>query len=115
MGIMPDELSDLDVQISFQSEAKDQYALLLKNRERAWYIICEDSKIYGLWNGFNILCCLLSSYYYAYMAAFAAPKAGENNFTIMLGFEFVFLLSMGFNFLREFTKDGQTIPTRDLK
>jgi hypothetical protein len=49
------------------------------------------------------------------MAAFEAPHFGERNFTIMLCFEFVFLCSMGFKFLVEFTKDGQTIPTRDLK
>ena len=49
------------------------------------------------------------------MAAFVAPKFGEKNFTIMLIFESVFLVSMGLKFFREFTKDGQTLPTKDLK
>ena len=48
------------------------------------------------------------------MAAFAAPSFGERNFTIMLAFETIFALSMGFKFLKEFTKPGQPTPTRDL-
>ena len=48
------------------------------------------------------------------MAAFAAPSFGERNFTIMLAFETIFALSIGLKFLREFTKPGQTVPTRDL-
>ena len=33
----------------------------------------------------------------------------------MIGFEFVFLVSMALKFLCEFTKDGAHLPTRDLK
>jgi hypothetical protein len=49
------------------------------------------------------------------MGAFVAPTWGERNFTIMLAFEFVFFCAMIFNFLKEFTKDGQVTPIRDLK
>lgn len=40
---------------------------------------------------------------------------GEQNFFIMLGFEFIFLVHMGTKFLCEFVKDGAVSPTRDLK
>ena len=83
--------------------------------EKAWYIIGQDSKLYSAWIVIEVLCSLLSSYFYAYMGAFVAPKWGERNFTIMLGFEFIFLCSMAFNFLKEFTRDGQVTPTRDLR
>ena len=63
-----------------------------------------------------MLCSLLSSYFYAYTAAFVKPTSwGDRNFFIMLGFEFIFLCGMTFNFLKEFTKDGQVTPIRDLK
>ena len=74
---MPEDLTKLDVDTSFLSDAKDAGTLEVKAKGRAWYIINQDSKMYGLWRGFNILCCLLSSYYYAYMAAFKAPEFGE--------------------------------------
>ena len=80
-----------------------------------WYLICENNRLYKLWRGISTICCLLSSYYYGYMAAFEAPSWGERNFTIMLVFEFIFFLSIKFKFLREFTKEGQTVPTRDMK
>jgi hypothetical protein len=114
-GILPQYVSDIDVKISCSQEKQDSGEILANQGAGAWYIISQDNKLYYLWRGFNILCCLLSSYYYAYMAAFVAPKWGERNFFIMLGFEFIFLMSMGFKFLCEFVKDGAVTPTRDLK
>lgn len=80
-----------------------------------WYIISQDNRLYNLWKGFSILCSLFSSYFYGYIAAFRYPVFGDQNFTVMLSFEFVFLCSIGFKFLCEFTQDGATTPTRDLK
>jgi hypothetical protein len=48
------------------------------------------------------------------MAAFSAPKYGEALFNVMMLFEFAFLFDMCLNFLKSYTKDGETIPTRDL-
>ena len=62
----------------------------------------------------NVVCCLVSSYFYAYIAAFHVPKFGDPLFTVMLCFESVFLIKMITRFFVSFTKDGQTIPTRDL-
>ena len=97
-GILPDELRYIDVVICYQRDAKDAGQINQKTGA-AWYIISQDSQLYSIYKGFDVLCCLLSSYYYAYMGAFVAPVWGERNFTIMLAFEFVFLCSMGFKFL----------------
>ena len=56
----------------------------------------------------------MSSYFYAYLAAFDGASVGDQSFSIMLAFEIVFVLSMGFKFLCEFLKDGHNTPIRDL-
>ena len=77
-------------------------------------IISEENKIYKMWKFLDVMACLISSYYYAYMAAFQNPMVGEPLFNVMLFFETIFFISMVLNFFVEFVKDGQTIPTRDL-
>ena len=77
-------------------------------------IIRENNKLYGLWKLLDVLCCLISSYFYAYMAAFQDPKRGDSLFILMVFFETVFAISIMLKFLVEYVKDGQTIPTRDL-
>ena len=111
---MPHDLIQNDILISYQADGKDMSQILNVHKHGPWYIICEESEMYAFFGVITTISCLLSSYYYAYMAAFEAPSFGERNFTIMLAFESIFALSMGFKFLREFTKEGQTTPTRDL-
>jgi hypothetical protein len=77
-------------------------------------VIKQDNKYYRLWRGLDVLCCLVSSYFYVYMGAFNHPRYPEPLFIAMLFFETVFLISMVLKFFVEFIKDGQTIPTRDL-
>ena len=62
-----------------------------------------------------ILCSWISSYFYAYLAAFKKIGPGEPMFIAMLSFEAVFLISIVLKFFVCFTKDGHTIPTTDLK
>lgn len=76
--------------------------------------IGEHNKAYKLWKGFVVLNSLVSSYFYAYMSAFYSPKPENNLFKVMLFFEIVFFAQIILKFFEEFTKDGQTIPTKDL-
>ena len=78
-------------------------------------IVCVDSKFYAIYKGVNLFCCLTSSYFYAYMAAFEEPGPGSFLFTINWTYEAIFIISMIICFLTEFHKDGETTPTRDLK
>ena len=78
-------------------------------------IIHPKNKYYILFEGFVVLCSWASSYLYAYMAAFGDIENGHSLFTMMLCFEAVFLVSMALKFIVSFTKDGQTIPTTDIK
>ena len=39
--------------------------------------IPEDNKLYLYWRSISIFCCLTSSYFYAYMAAFQDPQRGS--------------------------------------
>ena len=77
-------------------------------------IISGSNKYYKAWTGFVVLHSLLSSYFYAYMAAFYEPQPEDDLFKLMVYFEFIFFCSIILKFFEEFTKDGQTIPTRDL-
>lgn len=76
--------------------------------------ISDSNKYYKAWKGFVVLHSLVSSYFYAYMAAFNSPKPEDDLFKVMLYFEFIFVCEIIFKFFEEFTKDGQTIPTRSL-
>lgn len=76
--------------------------------------ISDSNKYYKAWKGFVVLHSLVSSYFYAYMAAFKSPKPEDDLFKVMLYFEFIFFCEIIFKFFEEFTKDGQTIPTRSL-
>ena len=61
-----------------------------------------------------MIMCVVSSYFYAYMAAFKAPKPGDYLFHIMIVFECLFAVDIFLKFLKSFTKDGETMPTIDL-
>ena len=76
-------------------------------------IINPKNKYYLLFEGFVILCSWISSYLYAYMAAFHGLTRSDPKFILMLCFEAVFLVSMCLKFFVCFTKDGQTTPTTD--
>jgi hypothetical protein len=52
--------------------------------------IGEDNKLYKIWKFFVVLNSLISSYFYAYMAAFHKPSPDEDLFKVMVFFEFVF-------------------------
>lgn len=83
-------------------------------------IILDQSSIFCLfWNVFEVLCCIISSYMYAYMAAFGIHN---NDVTINVDlriadifFFVVFTISILMNFLRDFVPEGETQACKDLK
>jgi hypothetical protein len=56
--------------------------------------IPQDNKVYLAWRSMNIFCCLTSSYFYAFMAAFQDPIKGSFLANINVVFEIIFLISM---------------------
>lgn len=76
--------------------------------------IPEDYKPYLYWRSINIFCCLTSSYFYAFMAAFEDPAPGSFLQKINVIFEIVFLISMFLQFLVEYTPPGQLVPVKDI-
>jgi hypothetical protein len=117
MGINPIDFSNMDVEVSFQlSNARNHEDIkYVKNKtfmERI--VIDENNRYYLAWKIIVIFLCVISSYFYAYMAAFRAPEPGEDFFSVMLFFEISFFIDICLKFLVSFTKDGETIPTRDL-
>ena len=62
----------------------------------------------------NILC-LISSYYYGYVACFRYHDNHATQFIVITSaFEFIFLIHMALQFLVEFTPEGSKVPVTDL-
>ena len=76
--------------------------------------IPEDNKVYLYWRSLNIFCCLTSSYFYAFMAAFEDPAEGSFLYVINIIYEIIFLISILIQFLVEFTPPGQIVPVKDI-
>ena len=68
--------------------------------------IPEHNKVYLWWRTLVIFCCLTSSYFYAFMAAFQDPLPGSGLSYINWFFEMIFLASICIEFLVEFTPPG---------
>lgn len=76
--------------------------------------IPEDNRVYLWWRTLVIFCCLTSSYFYAFMAAFQDPTPGSFLAWINVIFEIIFLTSICIQFLVEFTPPGQLTPVKDI-
>jgi hypothetical protein len=76
--------------------------------------IPEDNRVYMVWRSFNVFCCLTSSYFYAYMAAFENPATGSFLGRLNFIYECIFTVSMLIQFLVEFTPPGQRTPVKDI-
>ena len=57
-------------------------------------VISVENPIYQLWKISVVLICIVSSYTYAYIAAFAIPGEGSTLDKIIYAFEFVFVIDM---------------------
>lgn len=79
-----------------------------------WIVIDMDNQVYLLWKMFVTTCCVVSSYLYAFIAAFENPNPGEMLFNITVFFESVFLVSICVNFLVSYEPDGEDYKVKDL-
>ena len=107
--ICGDEAGGYDEQEESEEDEDDNVKEFLK-----FIIIRQNNPVYSVWSAFNVFCCLFSSYFYAYMAAFENPKAGDIKFLAFYGFELVFLISFLLNFIVEYTPEGSSIPVNDI-
>ena len=78
-------------------------------------VISQNSKIYNMWCVFDILMCLISSYYYAMISTLDHPKTKQSLGVGVIFFETVFAISFFLNFFVEFYSDGNRIPTKNIK
>lgn len=63
----------------------------------------------------NNVLCLISSYYYGYIACFRYHEGHATNFIATATvFELIFLIHMLLQFLVEFTPEGNKVPITDL-
>jgi len=85
-------------------------------------IISKDNTLYKYWCALELILCLLSSYYYAYLATFleyedtneVVDPIGNNNKGITLFFELYFAISIGLKFFLEYDDDNSPLPVRNL-
>ena len=113
---MPGELfnSDVDNCYTETNDVGKQSKLLREIPFSERIVISDENKAYKFWVILNMIMCIISSYFYAYMAAFKKPVPGDNLHHLMLAFEFFFFTDMTLKFLKSYTKDGETVPTIDL-
>ena len=82
------------------------------------FIIREDCAFTVFSKMTQIICCLLSSYYYAWLSCFGFTVNDPlSHFWIHIFFEGIFLIAIGLNFITEYSNlgpDGETKPVRDL-
>ena len=63
---------------------------------------------------FVTICCVISSYLYAFIAAFENPNVGETLFNVTIFFETVFLVSLCVQFLVSYKPEGEERKIKDL-
>lgn len=126
LGILPENFFPIDIKISFSAKLHrdidvpnekqaDSFLERIANKPIAELIVISlDNKYYALWKTLEIVINLMSSYFYAYIAAFKVIKYGDSAFNWMIFYESFFLISLLLKFLVSFIPDGQTIPVKDI-
>lgn len=76
-------------------------------------IISRDNKGLFIWNGIHIVACLVSSYMYAFLAAFHEKEGALFN-EIIIAFEIIFFISMCLNFITDYKEEGVNSSITDI-
>ena len=63
----------------------------------------------------EIFCCILSSYFYAYIGAYYIPATDDYFFVVMICNELFFLLLMMLKFMVEIRTSETAVPIRNFK
>ena len=97
---------------SSESEVKQDNYNLHKKTERNidcldYMTISESGYFMLIWSPVESIVCLISSYYYAYLAAFSELEPSEIQW-LAVWFEVFFLVCLIMNFFKEYTPDGET-------
>ena len=106
------DYSSLDA--DHKSQSKDTEKDIVEKSIFDCFIIGANSKLYKLWLILEALCCLISPFIYAVMAAFVGAHPGEPLFIMMYSFESIFLLTVVMKFFVEYRNEGDERPVRDL-
>ena len=78
-------------------------------------IIQHDNCALGLFNVIDIVCCLISSYSYVWLAYFGDDIDYVNIFRLKIIFELIFTISIILKFVTSFIEEGETLPENDHK
>lgn len=78
-------------------------------------VIRQDNRLYNAWQVFDVINCLVSSYFYAMVSVLDHPKTNTKSGAFVVYFETVFVISFLLNFIVDFKQDGSTIPVKDFK
>ena len=78
------------------------------------FIMSSTNQFYLYWISLNTLCCLTSSYVYAYMAAFRTANEPGHLESVNYAFETLFAISIVMRFFVDYYEEGKQFPVRDL-
>jgi hypothetical protein len=77
-------------------------------------VISESGKFNIVWRYIDIVMCIVTSYYYAYLGAFYVIGDDSHN-TALWVLDVFYSISMIISFLTDFTPLGETMPVRNIK
>ena len=80
-----------------------------------WIVISKTNKLYRFICGSELILCIISSYYYGYMASFHDPANEPKINAPVLIFETFFGFTMLLNFFVEYKNDDSPLPVRNLQ
>jgi hypothetical protein len=78
------------------------------------FIISQESLLDDILEAIYVLCCLISPYFYAYLALHGHEEGNMTAIWTTLFFEGVFVVSILKNFITEYTPDGEIVPVKDI-
>lgn len=114
LGILPENFFPVDIDISFSSKSNEQAAMGDGSNKKSitdtpfteLIIIYKDNRYYDMLCYAELVLAMLSSYYYAYVAAFIKMEYGDSKFYWMMFYETFFLIATCLKFLRSYIPDG---------
>ena len=77
-------------------------------------IISEYGSFNIFWKIFDLINCILSSYIYAWLAAFGDQASGTVMTDMSIFFESCFTVTMLLHFITDYTPEGERVPIREL-
>ena len=92
---------------AFENEAEDVI------RISEIIIISRVGKFYSVFAVLDSLACVMSSYFYSWLACYGDHYKKDTIETWVLILELFFLFSMGIKFLTNYTEEGEKFPVKD--